>query len=183
LERWLKWRVGSFPRQGYHDMTLHPQILTNAPIANRSGIFRLKALFSEQRARESSEPRSSSDWEELAIEWHTMANLVDSAKGKNSQSDMLESRNVRRSNAGFGDAVLGCSDECMQKMRSNYPFSCGVHRRSMNAVRRFVADENAATAIEYCLIATGIALGIFVAVAGIEARINSEFTAINNSLK
>ena len=53
----------------------------------------------------------------------------------------------------------------------------------MNAVRRFVADENAATAIEYCLIATGIALGIFVAVAGIEARINAEFTAINNSLK
>jgi pilus assembly protein Flp/PilA len=53
----------------------------------------------------------------------------------------------------------------------------------MNAVRRFVADETAATAIEYCLIASGIALGILVAVAGIEARINSEFTAINSSLK
>jgi pilus assembly protein Flp/PilA len=53
----------------------------------------------------------------------------------------------------------------------------------MNAVRRFVADETAATAVEYCLIASGIALGIFVAVAGIEAKINAEFTAINNSLK
>jgi pilus assembly protein Flp/PilA len=96
---------------------------------------------------------------------------------------LLESQNVRRSNAGFSDAVLGCSDQCMQKMRDNFRFSYEVHRRSMNAVRRFVADENAATAIEYCLIATGIALGIFVAVAGIEARINAEFTAINNSLK
>jgi pilus assembly protein Flp/PilA len=53
----------------------------------------------------------------------------------------------------------------------------------MNAVHRFIADETAATAIEYCLIATGIALGIFVSIAGIEARINAEFTAINGSLK
>ena len=53
----------------------------------------------------------------------------------------------------------------------------------MDAVRRFVADETAATAIEYCLIASGIALGIFVAVAGIEARINATFTAVNSSLR
>jgi pilus assembly protein Flp/PilA len=56
-------------------------------------------------------------------------------------------------------------------------------RRTMNAVQRFIADETAATAIEYCLIAAGIALGIFVSIAGIEARINAEFTAINSSLK
>jgi Flp pilus assembly pilin Flp len=43
-------------------------------------------------------------------------------------------------------------------------------------------DETAATAVEYCLIATGIALGIFVAVAGI-ARINAGFVAINSALK
>jgi pilus assembly protein Flp/PilA len=53
----------------------------------------------------------------------------------------------------------------------------------MNLVRRFIADETAATAIEYCLIATGIALGILVAIAGIEAKINTDFTALNNSLK
>lgn len=53
----------------------------------------------------------------------------------------------------------------------------------MNAVRRFVADKTAATAIEYCLIASGIALGILVAVAGIEATINAKFTAINGSLR
>jgi pilus assembly protein Flp/PilA len=58
-----------------------------------------------------------------------------------------------------------------------------IIRSALRTVRRFVADQNAATAIEYCLIATGIALGIFVAVAGIEARINAELTAINGSLK
>jgi pilus assembly protein Flp/PilA len=58
-----------------------------------------------------------------------------------------------------------------------------AHRRPMNAVTRFIADETAATAIEYCLIATGIALGIFVAVAGVETKIKAEFSAINSSLK
>lgn len=60
---------------------------------------------------------------------------------------------------------------------------CNHHRRLLNTVGRFVADETGATAIEYCLIAAGIALGIFVAIAGIEARINAKFTAINSSLK
>jgi pilus assembly protein Flp/PilA len=58
-----------------------------------------------------------------------------------------------------------------------------AHGRPMKTVRSFLADETAATAIEYCLIASGIALGIFVAVAGIEAKINAKFTAINSSLK
>jgi pilus assembly protein Flp/PilA len=53
----------------------------------------------------------------------------------------------------------------------------------METVRSFLADETAATAIEYCLIASGIALGILVAVAGIEAQINAKFTAINSSLR
>ena len=53
----------------------------------------------------------------------------------------------------------------------------------MNIIRGFIADETAATAIEYCLIATGIALGILVAIAGIEAKINADFTALNSSLK
>jgi pilus assembly protein Flp/PilA len=50
-------------------------------------------------------------------------------------------------------------------------------------VRNFLTDEAAATGVEYCLIATGIALGILVSVAGIEARINAKFAAINNTLK
>jgi len=74
------------PQQGYHHMSLHPQILANAPIANRSGIFRMKALFCEQRAKESSESRSRSDWEELAIEWYT--NLADGENRKGCESDV-----------------------------------------------------------------------------------------------
>jgi hypothetical protein len=57
-------------------MSLHQPVLDSAPITSRSGVFRLKALFSEQRARESSDPTSKRDWEELAIEWHMMANLA-----------------------------------------------------------------------------------------------------------
>ena len=69
-------------------MSLHPQRLANAPSARRSGIFRLRALFSEQRAKQSSEPRARQDWEELAIEWHLMANLAAAAKGESGQIDV-----------------------------------------------------------------------------------------------
>ncbi len=57
-------------------MTLHQQLLANAPAANRTDVFRLKALFCEQRAREATNQASKRDWEELAIEWHMMANLA-----------------------------------------------------------------------------------------------------------
>jgi pilus assembly protein Flp/PilA len=47
----------------------------------------------------------------------------------------------------------------------------------------FLADESAATAIEYGLIAAGIALAIIAVVNGIGAKLNTKFTAINTSLK
>ncbi len=50
-------------------------------------------------------------------------------------------------------------------------------------IKKFVADESGATAIEYGLIAAGIALAIIVAVNGLGARLNTKFTAINSSLK
>jgi pilus assembly protein Flp/PilA len=71
-------------------------------------------------------------------------------------------------------------DRPQKKMRDNHR---NYAAKRWSTLRSFVADQNAVTAIEYCLIATGIALGIFVAVAGIAARINAEFTAINGSLK
>jgi hypothetical protein len=70
-------------------MTLHQRILASAPISDRSGIFRLKALFSEQRARESTNATAKQDWEELAIEWHMMANLAARANGEISQIDVV----------------------------------------------------------------------------------------------
>jgi hypothetical protein len=65
-------------------MALHQPVLPNAPTASRAGVFRLKALFSEERARESTDPTSRKDWEELAIEWHMMASLADHASGERS---------------------------------------------------------------------------------------------------
>jgi hypothetical protein len=52
-------------------MTLRRQTLTT--VSNRSGAFRMKALVCEQHARESTDPASKRDWEELAIEWRLMA--------------------------------------------------------------------------------------------------------------
>jgi hypothetical protein len=57
-------------------MTLHQPVLDAAPIASRASVFRLKALFSEERARESTDQTSREDWEELAMEWHMMASLA-----------------------------------------------------------------------------------------------------------
>jgi pilus assembly protein Flp/PilA len=48
---------------------------------------------------------------------------------------------------------------------------------------RFLRDESGATAIEYCLIASGIALAIVATVQGIGPQLNTKFTSINNSLK
>ena len=48
---------------------------------------------------------------------------------------------------------------------------------------KFLKDESAATAIEYGLIAAGIALAIIAAVNGLGTTLNNKFTSINSSLK
>jgi len=48
---------------------------------------------------------------------------------------------------------------------------------------RFFADQSAATAIEYGLIAAGISLAIIAAVNGLGSNLNGMFTSINSSLK
>ena len=50
-------------------------------------------------------------------------------------------------------------------------------------ISRFLADHSGATAIEYCLIATGIAFAIIGAVQGIGPQLNTKFGLINTSLK
>jgi pilus assembly protein Flp/PilA len=52
-----------------------------------------------------------------------------------------------------------------------------------NLIARFLADESAATAIEYGLIAAGISLAIIAAVNGLGTNLNTKFTDINSSLK
>jgi pilus assembly protein Flp/PilA len=48
---------------------------------------------------------------------------------------------------------------------------------------RFLADQSAATAIEYGLIAAGISLAIIAAVNGLGTNLNASYTTINTSLK
>jgi pilus assembly protein Flp/PilA len=50
-------------------------------------------------------------------------------------------------------------------------------------ISRFLDDQSGATAIEYCLIATGIAFAIITVVQGIGPQLNTKFSAISTSLK
>jgi pilus assembly protein Flp/PilA len=50
-------------------------------------------------------------------------------------------------------------------------------------VLKFFRDESGATAIEYGLIAAGIALAIITAVQGLGTKLSLKFDAINNSLQ
>jgi pilus assembly protein Flp/PilA len=53
----------------------------------------------------------------------------------------------------------------------------------MKTLRKFLTDESGATAIEYGLIAAGIALAIIAIVNGLGTKLNSKFSSINSSLK
>ena len=52
-----------------------------------------------------------------------------------------------------------------------------------NILTNFLADESGATAIEYGLIAAGIALAIITVVNGMGSRLNAKFGSISSSLK
>ena len=52
-----------------------------------------------------------------------------------------------------------------------------------NRVLTFLNDESGATAIEYGLIAAGIALAIITVTKGLGTKLNSTFTSISSSLK
>ena len=50
-------------------------------------------------------------------------------------------------------------------------------------MKKFWADETGATAIEYGLIAAGIALAIITVVNGLGSKLNAKFGSISSSLK
>jgi len=50
-------------------------------------------------------------------------------------------------------------------------------------ISEFLENQSGATAIEYCLIATGLSIVILTAVNGIGSALNTKFTALNTSLK
>jgi pilus assembly protein Flp/PilA len=49
--------------------------------------------------------------------------------------------------------------------------------------RAFLKDESAATAIEYGLIASGIALAIITVTKGLGGKLNTTFTSVSSALK
>jgi pilus assembly protein Flp/PilA len=49
--------------------------------------------------------------------------------------------------------------------------------------RTFLKDESGATAIEYGLIAAGIAIAIIAVVNGLGTKLNTKFTSISTQLK
>ena len=53
----------------------------------------------------------------------------------------------------------------------------------MQLIVRFLKDESAATAIEYGLIAAGIAVAIIAVIAGLGTKLKTTFSTIQTALK
>ena len=53
----------------------------------------------------------------------------------------------------------------------------------MGLIKRFLKDVNAATAIEYGLIATGIAVAIIPVLTGLGTKLETTFSSISTALK
>jgi len=52
----------------------------------------------------------------------------------------------------------------------------------LNLVNRFAKDESGATAIEYCLIATLIAVAIIVGATALGSKLNAVFEGVSSQL-
>jgi len=52
----------------------------------------------------------------------------------------------------------------------------------MTLFKKFLRDENGATAIEYGLIAAGISVAIIAVVQGLGSKLNTTFTSVQNAL-
>jgi len=48
---------------------------------DRSSIYRLRAIASETRARQSSDPALKKEWEDLANQWHLLAHAAAEVAG------------------------------------------------------------------------------------------------------
>ena len=73
-----------------------------------------------------------------------------------------------------------------RRRTSDAPFRDVATRVGSNMkaiVAKFLKDESGATAIEYGLIAAGIAIAIIAAVNGVGTQLSSTFSSISTSLK
>jgi pilus assembly protein Flp/PilA len=57
-----------------------------------------------------------------------------------------------------------------------------MERSNMQTIKKFVRDEQGATAIEYGLIAAGIAVAIITVVQGLGTKLTSTFESVKNAL-
>jgi pilus assembly protein Flp/PilA len=55
--------------------------------------------------------------------------------------------------------------------------------KMLNLLARFLEDKSGATAIEYGLIAAGIAVAIITVVTGLGSKLNVTFTSVSSALK
>ena len=53
----------------------------------------------------------------------------------------------------------------------------------MYLLARFLRDESGATAVEYGLLAAGLALGIFAAVSSLGTKMSGVFSSLSTSIK
>ena len=53
----------------------------------------------------------------------------------------------------------------------------------MHLIVRFLKDESAATAIEYGLIATGIAVAVIPVIAGLGTKLKTTFSTVSTAIK
>jgi pilus assembly protein Flp/PilA len=58
-----------------------------------------------------------------------------------------------------------------------------MERQKMRLVIKFLKDESAATAIEYGLIATGIAVAIIPVITGLGSKLKTTFSSISTALR
>ncbi|HTM78859.1 MAG TPA: Flp family type IVb pilin [Devosia sp.] len=57
-----------------------------------------------------------------------------------------------------------------------------IAQNSMNLLRRFIADEKGLSAVEYGLLAAGIAIGLYAILSGIGADLRAIFSSVKGNL-
>jgi hypothetical protein len=72
----------------YHERLIYITGTTIYPcMVEPSSTYRLRALASEQHAREASNPAIKKEWEDLAIQWHLIAYIAAELRGHLTQID------------------------------------------------------------------------------------------------
>jgi pilus assembly protein Flp/PilA len=81
--------------------------------------------------------------------------------------------------------MTGCDLELSKTFGASFMDGCGagLWSVSMRQVIAFLKDERAATAIEYGLIATGIAVAIIPVLTGVGSKTKAVFTTLSTALK